>query len=76
MLSYSSLEHSGLGRYGDGLNPWADLIAMARAWCVLRPKARVLVGAPAVAEDTIVYNAHRCVIIYSNYSSNCSMIYY
>ena len=30
MVTFSSLEHSGLGRYGDGLNPWGDLIAMAR----------------------------------------------
>ena len=30
MVSFSSLEHSGLGRYGDELNPWGDLIAMAR----------------------------------------------
>jgi hypothetical protein len=30
MVSFSSLEHSGLGRYGDGLNPWADLITMAK----------------------------------------------
>ena len=32
IVTYSSLEHSGLGRYGDPLNPWADLIASARAW--------------------------------------------
>ncbi len=30
MVSFSSLEHSGLGRYGDQLNPHGDLIAMAR----------------------------------------------
>ncbi len=27
VVSFSSIEHSGLGRYGDGLNPWADLVA-------------------------------------------------
>ena len=32
IVSHSSLEHSGLGRYGDPLNPWGDLIASARAW--------------------------------------------
>ena len=32
MVTFSSIEHSGLGRYGDGLNPYGDLIAMARAW--------------------------------------------
>ena len=26
IVSDSSLEHSGLGRYGDALNPWGDLI--------------------------------------------------
>ena len=26
-----------LYRYGDQLNPWGDLIAMARAWCLLKP---------------------------------------
>ena len=30
IISFSSLEHSGLGRYGDQMNPWGDLIAMAR----------------------------------------------
>ncbi len=30
MISFSSLEHSGLGRYGDPFNPWGDRITMAR----------------------------------------------
>ena len=34
VISYSSLEHSGLGRYGDALNPFGDIISVARAWCV------------------------------------------
>ena len=37
MVTFSSLEHSGLGRYGDPLNPWGDLITMAQAWCLLKP---------------------------------------
>ena len=32
VVSFSSIEHSGLGRYGDALNPWGDLIAAAQAW--------------------------------------------
>ena len=32
VVSFSSLEHSGMARYGDGLNPYGDLITMARAW--------------------------------------------
>ena len=58
MITFSSLEHSGLGRYGDQLNPWGDLIAMARAWCVLRPGARALVGVPT-AKDTICFNSNK-----------------
>jgi hypothetical protein len=34
IVTFSSIEHSGLGRYGDALNPWGDIIAIARAWCV------------------------------------------
>merc|ERR1712106_186146 len=34
VFSYSSLEHSGQGRYGDPLNPWGDILAVAQAWCV------------------------------------------
>ena len=33
-----------LSRYGDNLNPWGDLIAMARAWCVLKPGTKALIG--------------------------------
>ena len=32
VVSFSSIEHSGMGRYGDPLNPWGDLIASAQAW--------------------------------------------
>ena len=30
VVSYSSLEHSGLGRYFDMINPWSDLLTMAQ----------------------------------------------
>ena len=59
MVTFSSLEHSGLGRYGDQLNPWGDLIAMARAWCVMRPGGRAIVGIPVTFNDTVCFNAHR-----------------
>eukprot|EP01062_Namystynia_karyoxenos_P035148 TRINITY_DN25779_c0_g1_i2.p1 TRINITY_DN25779_c0_g1~~TRINITY_DN25779_c0_g1_i2.p1 ORF type:complete len:451 (+),score=101.51 TRINITY_DN25779_c0_g1_i2:76-1353(+) len=45
-VSYSSIEHSGLGRYGDALNPWGDLQAAARVWCVTRPGGLFAVGLP------------------------------
>jgi hypothetical protein len=27
IVTFSSVEHSSLGRYGDALNPWGDIIA-------------------------------------------------
>ena len=35
IISYSSFEHSGLGRYGDELDPDADLLAMNHAESLL-----------------------------------------
>ncbi len=58
LISFSSVEHSGLGRYGDALNPWGDLIAMGRAWCALRPGGEALIGVPAGA-DRIHFNECR-----------------
>ena len=58
MVSFSSLEHSGLGRYGDALNPYGDLITMAKTWCLTRPGGRALVGVPS-GMDLINFNANK-----------------
>ena len=58
IVSFSSIEHSGLGRYGDNLNPWGDLIAMAKAWCVSKPSAKALIGFP-FGKDRVVFNSHK-----------------
>ena len=58
VVTFSSMEHSGLGRYGDGLNPWGDLQGIARTWCVTRPGGELLLAVP-VGPDLIEYNAHR-----------------
>lgn len=61
--SYRSLEHSGLGRYGDPLNPYGDIEASVQTWCLLRPGELFLLGLPAgdpsSSLDTLVWNAHR-----------------
>lgn len=59
VVTYSSVEHSGLGRYGDALNPWGDRQAMAHAWCMTKPGGRLAIGLPHNETDTIHYNAHR-----------------
>lgn len=58
VVSFSSLEHSGLGRYGDALNPWGDLLAVARAWCVAKPGGALALGLPT-GIDYVSWNAHR-----------------
>jgi hypothetical protein len=57
-VTYSSVEHSGLGRYGDAMNPWGDRQAVARIWCMVKPGGRLAIAVPA-GDDAIVYNAHR-----------------
>ena len=59
VVTVSSLEHSGLGRYGDALNPWGDRQATARAWCMTKPQGNLVLNVPCNEKDTIYYNAHR-----------------
>ena len=58
IVTFSSVEHSGLGRYGDALNPWGDILEIARAHCVCESHGS-LVLAVMYGEDEIEYNAHR-----------------
>jgi len=57
--TFSSLEHSGLGRYGDTLNPWGDLQAMAKAWCITKDNGPMFAGVPTAGHDRLAFNAHR-----------------
>ena len=34
-------------RYGDGINPWGDLITMAKTLCITKKNALALVGIPS-----------------------------
>ncbi|GBG00486.1 hypothetical protein Rsub_13305 [Raphidocelis subcapitata] len=58
VVAYSSLEHSGLGRYGDEMNPWGDRQAVARAWCMTKPGGRMAIALPW-GKDKVEYNLHR-----------------
>ena len=58
VATFSSIEHSGLGRYGDTLNPWGDIQAVAKAWCVTKEGGPMYIGVPGGAE-MIQWNAHR-----------------
>ena len=59
VVSFSSVEHSGLGRYGDALNPWGDILAVARAWCVAKRGAKLLLAVPFERRDRLAWNSHR-----------------
>ena len=59
VFSISSIEHDGLGRYGDPLNPIADLEFMLTcSKKYLKPDGHMILAVP-VGEDCIAWNAHR-----------------
>lgn len=57
-MSYSSLEHSGLGRYSDHLNAFGDINEMQRISCLLGKGGILFLGLP-VGSDQLVSNHHR-----------------
>ncbi len=60
VVSFSSIEHSGLGRYGDSLNPWGDVITTAKARCVTKNGGKLILGLPHdIFKDALFWNAHR-----------------
>mmetsp|Transcript_9061 Transcript_9061/g.25255 ORF Transcript_9061/g.25255 Transcript_9061/m.25255 type:complete len:210 (+) Transcript_9061:2-631(+) len=61
IVTFSSVEHSGLGRYGDALNPWGDVLEIARAYCVCKPGGSLVIAVmtPQDGNDAMEFNAHR-----------------
>jgi hypothetical protein len=58
ILSISSIEHDGLGRYGDPINPNGDLEFMAKAKTLLKEDGHMILAVP-VGRDALAWNAHR-----------------
>lgn len=58
VVSFSSIEHSGLGRYGDPLDPDGDLKTMRAIHNNLKPNGLLIWGSP-VGKDALSWNAHR-----------------
>lgn len=59
IFSYSSIEHDGLGRYGDPLNPNGDIERMqVIRRHHLKKNGLLYFGVPA-GKDCLVWNAHR-----------------
>ncbi|MDE3045596.1 MAG: DUF268 domain-containing protein [Verrucomicrobiota bacterium] len=58
VLSISSYEHDGLGRYGDPIDPQGDLKAMERTKAMLKPGGLLFLAIP-VGKERIIWNANR-----------------
>ena len=58
IVSYRTVQHDGLGRFGDEVDPWGDVRAMAEVWSLLRPGGLLILGV-AVGNDCVVFNLHR-----------------
>lgn len=58
ILSISSIEHDGLARYGDPINPIGDLETMEKAKKMLNKDGLLFLSVP-VGQDCLVWNLHR-----------------
>jgi SAM-dependent methyltransferase len=52
------IEHVGLGRYGDAINPAGSQLAAAELQRVLKPGGRLFLSVP-VGRERVCFNAHR-----------------
>ena len=62
VFTYSSLEHSGIGRYGDPLTPFGDLEATAQVWCMVKPGGHFILAVPVSGDRkqcAIIWNTDR-----------------
>ena len=58
IISFSSIEHDGLGRYGDPINPNGDIDACIEAYSMLNDNGIFICGIP-IGEGCIEGNFHR-----------------
>jgi hypothetical protein len=58
-LAILSVEHDGLGRYGDPVLSDGDLQLMRRMHCALRPGGRLMLAVALGAQDVIAWNLRR-----------------
>ncbi len=59
IVTFSSLEHSGLGRYGDPIDPLADISQMSKLKEVLKPNGLIYLSVPLGKHNELVWNHHR-----------------
>jgi SAM-dependent methyltransferase len=59
LSSLCVVEHIGLGRYGDDLDPWGSEKAIAELKRVLKKGGHLLISVPVDAVSRVCFNAHR-----------------
>ena len=55
----SVVEHVGLGRYGDALDPLGSVKALHELWRVLAPGGHLILAVPVNHTPGVMFNAHR-----------------
>jgi len=61
-VNFCSIDHSGLGRYTDPLNPYGDLESMAQSWCMMKH-----VGIFTVNVENSLYGPKKLSQLTANY---------
>uniref|UniRef100_A0A1I7TS81 Methyltransf_11 domain-containing protein n=1 Tax=Caenorhabditis tropicalis TaxID=1561998 RepID=A0A1I7TS81_9PELO len=56
--SFSSIEHIGLGQFGEPIDAIGDLREIQKIRCVLKPGGLLFLGLP-IGLDAVVFNLHR-----------------
>lgn len=59
LSSFHAVEHFGLGRYGDSIDPDGWRKALSSFERVLKPGGHLYLGVPIESENRLVFNAHR-----------------
>ena len=59
MTSLCVIEHLGLGRYGDSIDPRGDFKFVEELRRCLKPGGKLVLSMPVAIRDRLVFNAHR-----------------
>jgi hypothetical protein len=64
LSSLCVLEHAGLGRYGDPLDPAGSDLAFAELQRVVAPAGHLYISVPVEPADRVYFNAHRVFAVH------------